>query len=370
MKLVPLLIALILLAGCSLSARRESDPQTAIQPLVTTRAELTDVVERTEAGGLVHAMQTALVASRVVAPIAAMHVRPGDRVRRGQVLVTLDARDMDAAEAQAAAAASAAEDSVRASEADVRSADASVTLARATFDRVRALHERRSATSEELDQAASALATAEAQKESALARVAAARGASDAGRAASRAAAVVATYASLRAPFDGVVTQRQADPGSIAAPGAPLLTVENVRAFRLEVPLDESRAAGITIGQPVEVRIDAAPDAVLRATVGEIARVDSVSHTFVVKLDLPQERGLRSGLFGRASFAGAARRALTIPASALLRRGQLTFVYGIAENGAAVLRPVSLGAADGSRVEVLAGLREHDQIAARPGDVK
>lgn len=368
MKLLLIGMLLATLSACSSSPQAASRQETPV--LQTAPAEWTDMVQRFEAGGIVRSRATALIASRVLAPVVDVHVRPGDVVRRDQLLVTLDARDLDAANAQAAAAAAAADNSAAAADADVRSADSNLTLARATFDRINTLHEKRSATSQELDQAASVLAGAQAQRDSAAAHLAAAHAAREAARASSRAVSITATYARLTAPFEGLVTDRRADPGSLATPGAPLLVVEDAHAFRLEIALDEARAALIAIGQGADVRLDATPDLVMQARVAEIARIDPASHAFVVKLDLPDASGLRSGQFGRATFDGPARRALTIPASALVRRGQLTFVYSIAAEGRAILRLVSVGAASGGRVDVLAGLDEHDRVVTRPGDVK
>jgi RND family efflux transporter MFP subunit len=366
-----LLIGIVVAPLSACSSSPQAAPRQETPPVFQTEpAEWTDMVQRFEAGGIVRARMTALIASRVLAPVVDVHVRPGDVVRRDQLLVTLDARDLQAASAQAAAAAAAADNSAEAAEADGRSADSNLTLARATFDRINALHEKRSATSQELDQAASVLAGAQAQRDSADARVAASHAARDAAHASSRAVSITSTYARLTAPFDGLVTDRRADPGSLATPGAPLLVVEDAHAFRLETALDEARAALIAIGQRADVCLDAAPDRVIQARVAEIARIDPASHAFVVKLDLPDASGLRSGQFGRAAFDGPARRALTIPESALVRRGQLTFVYSIAADGHAILRLVSTGAASGGRVAVLAGLDEHDRVVTRPGDVK
>jgi hypothetical protein len=98
----------------------------------------------------------------------------------------------------------------------------------------------------------------------------------------------------------------------------------------------------------------------------EIARVDPMSHTFLVKLDLPAGLHARSGQFGRATFAGPTRRALTIPVSALVRRGQLAFVFVFGSDERAHLQPVSIGALAGGRVEVLAGVRQSDRVVASP----
>jgi multidrug efflux pump subunit AcrA (membrane-fusion protein) len=320
-----------------------------------------------EAGGVVRARATAVIASRIMAPVLAVHVRAGDHVRRGAVLVTLDARDSAANRARAEAALGSARESMRAAESDAQAAEAAVALARATHDRIRTLHAKRSATSQELDQAVAALDGADAQWRSAQARVAAAASAREAAQAAMEAASIETTYATLTAPFDGVVTERSVDPGSMAQPGAPLLTVEEPSAFRLEVPVDEAHAATIGVGTTAGVQIgDGGAARWIDARVGEVARIDPASHSFVVKLDLPAGSVSRSGVFGRARFTGAARRALAIPSSAVVRRGQLTFAFVIDNEGRARLQPVSIGTAEGGRAEVLAGLREGDRIVANP----
>jgi multidrug efflux pump subunit AcrA (membrane-fusion protein) len=368
-KLVRCLLAvpLSLAAACTSTPRAASRPEGSPVAVSTARAAITDVATRFDAGGIVRARATAAIASRVMAPIVEIHVRPGDRVRRGQPLMTLDAREIVASKTQAEAAALAADQSARAAEADLRAAEAAVLLARATHERIRTLHAKRSATEQELDQTIAALSGADAQRAGAQARVAAATAARDAAAASAHAAAITATYADLRAPFDGVVTERRADPGAMATPGTPLLTMEDPSTYQLEAPIDAARAALVAIGQPVDVEIDSTQaDDSMHGRVVEIARVDPASHAFLVKIDLPPAARLRSGLFGRATFAAAARRALTVPNAAVITRGQLTFVYLVDTDRAVRLRPISIGAPDRERVEVLAGLRDGDAVVVHP----
>jgi multidrug efflux pump subunit AcrA (membrane-fusion protein) len=358
----------VLMAGCA-APPEASSPAPAPLAVSIVPVESAALESSFEAGGVVRARNTAAVASRLMAPILAIHVVPGDRVRRGAVLVTLDNREIEANRSRAAAASASAVEAARAAESDLRSAQAAATLARATHDRIRTLHDKRSATPQELDQAASALDAADAQLTAARARVAAASAARDAAQAASDAAAITASYAVLTAPFDGLVTERSADPGVMATPGLPLVTVEDATGFRLEVALDEARAAHVAPGQPARVQIgDAASSNYWtgEAHVGEIARVDPASHSFLIKLDLPKEPSLRSGLFGRARFAGPTRQTLVIPAAAAIRRGQLTFVYAVNAENRAILQPVSPGAETHDRLEVLAGIREGDRVVTDP----
>jgi RND family efflux transporter MFP subunit len=173
----------------------------------------------------------------------------------------------------------------------------------------------------------------------------------------------------LTAPFDGLVTERNVDPGTMATPGAPLLTLDDATAFRLEVRVDEARAAQVAVGAPAEVSLGeaTAPDAAWsRARVVEVARLDAASHGFVVKIELPEGAQVRSGQFGRARFQGPVQRTLTVPAAALLRRGQLTFVFAVDADGVARLRPISVGATAADRVEALAGVRDGEQVVLAP----
>jgi multidrug efflux pump subunit AcrA (membrane-fusion protein) len=362
-----------ILTGAVLSAACESPPPRSTAEerppvsVATVCVDMTDLPSAFEAGGIVRARATALIASRVMAPITTVHVHAGDRVKRGAVLVTLDARDADANKARAGAASLAAAETMRAAEGDLRAAESALELARLTHNRMASLHATRSATTEELDRAVASLASAEAQLSSGHARLAAATAGREAAEAAAEAAAIATTYTTLTAPFDGIVTDRNADAGTMATPAMPLVTIEDSSRYRLEVQLDEARAAAVTLGQGVQVRFDQSMDAVpVEGAAVEIARVDPTSHAFLVKIDLPHGIAVRSGLFGRARFPGPSRRALAVPTSTLVTHGQLTFVYVVDTDGRARLRPISIGSSAGDRVEVLAGLRAGDVIVSQP----
>jgi RND family efflux transporter MFP subunit len=323
-----------------------------------------DLSSSFEAGGTVRARTTASVASRVMAPIIDIRVRPGDRVKRGATLVTLDSREIDANRTRAVAALAAATEAARAADTETRAADAALQLANVTYQRMVDLHAKRSATQQELDQATAARDSSEAQKNGALARAAAAVAARDAAQAAVNAADVGASYGILTAPFDGVVVARAADPGSMATPGSPLLTLEDT-TFRLEASVDEARAGQLSVGQTIEVMVGGA-SAWTPAHIVEIARIDSASRAFVIKVELPGGPELRSGMFGRIRLTGPVRRTLTVPAAALVRRGQLTYVFVVDAQGIARLRSVSPGQSTVERVELLAGVRDGEAVAINP----
>jgi multidrug efflux pump subunit AcrA (membrane-fusion protein) len=365
--IAPLVVGTLAI-GCTATPKRAAADLSPAVAVSTARVEFADLPSFFDAGGVVRARVTAPIASRVLAPISAVHVRIGDRVRRGDRLVTLDAREVAANRDRASAALTNAIEAARAADADVLAAEAAVKLADTTHQRVRTLQEKRSATLQELDQAVAARDAANAQLTGAQARVAAARAARDAAQAAENAAAIALSYMVVTAPFDGIVTERAVDPGSLASPGQPLLTLEDATAFRLEVPLDDARAGQVTPGQTAAVELgeETTRSVHLQAHVVEIGRVDPAAHSFLVKLNLPSDPHVHSGLFGRARFDGPTRRTLVVPESAEIRRGQLTFVFVVDAEGRARLQPVSPGGRTGGRLEVLAGVHEGDRVITQP----
>lgn len=368
---VVVVAGVVSLAACQSPAEKPAEKAAASVAASLGRVEAVDWPSTYEAGGVVRARQVAVVSSRVVAPVVEVRVKAGDRVTRGQVLVQLDAREVGAQATRASASASGMRLSLEAAQAERRSAESAVVLARATHKRVKGLLDQNSATAQELDQAVAMLAGAEARLAGAIARAAEAEAGVAAATAGEEVASVNASYAVLTAPFDGLVSNRQVDPGSMAAPGMPLLTIEDTSAYRLEVRVDESRAHLVAPGIAAEVRIDrgnAEDDGWVAATVAEVASVDPALHSFIVKLDLPKSAGLRSGIFGRARVMGPAERVTAVPATAVVRRGQLALAYVVDTEGVARLRMLSPGREGNGRIEVLAGLNAGDRIVLAPSD--
>ena len=345
-------------AGDSQHAAQTSDP---IEVRTATLA-VADISDTFEAGGIVQARTTATIAARILAPVREVRVKPGDAVRAGQVLVLLDGRDLGAQARSARAAAMAADQGAAAAVADQQAADASLALARAAHSRIAGLHARRSATSQEFDEATAALRRAEAQAASAAARVRGAGSGLDSARAAADAAATAASFATITAPFAGIVTEKFVEPGNMTAPGSPLVRLEDTRGFRLDVHVDESRAGALTVGSPTKVLLETgAGAATVDARISEISRaIDTDARAFLVKLELPDIPGVRSGQFGRALFHGSVRRALMLPETAIVRRGQVTSVM-VVDKDVARLRLVNV-----SGTEVLAGLQAGDVVILNP----
>ncbi len=177
-------------------------------------------------------------------------------------------------------------------------------------------------------------------------------------------------YTRIRTPFDGVVAERRLDPGALASPGLPILTVEELSHYRLEATVNEKELRYLRLGEQVPVLIDALGDNAMNGRVAQIVpAADPASRSFLVKIELPIDTRLRSGLFGRVQFSRGERQSLVIPRTAVITRGQLQGVFVLDENKVASLRYVSLGKLSGAEVEVLSGLQSGDQLVAKPGEI-
>jgi RND family efflux transporter MFP subunit len=288
-------------------------------------------------------------------------VQAGDRVREGQLLVTLDTRDLDVSSRRAEAAREEVRSSVPEADSAVAAAKANLDLAQVTFDRMRDLFQKTSISNQEYDEASAKLKAAQAAYEMAQARRLQLNSKLAQVDQEVRATEVTRSYADVLAPFAGVVISKSVDPGSLALPGVPLFTIEREGAYRLEASVEESRLAAIRIGQPVSVTLDGV-DRTIDTQVSEIVpAVDAASRAYIVKIDLPALPALRSGVFGRAVFQLGSRSLLAIPAGAVTERGQLQSVM-VADNGIARTRLVTTGQKVNDRVEVLSGLSAGENV--------
>jgi RND family efflux transporter MFP subunit len=344
-----------------LAACGGSRPVTARAPETVRGLEVITLQEQTvpetfAAVGTVHASRSAPLSSQVMGTIITVNVREGDAVKHGQVLVTIDDSQPRTAVEQAQAALSAAEHELAAAESEA-------TLAKATFTRLQTLYDKRSLSAQEYDEGRTRVQSAEARRDTA-------RAAREQSEAALEQARTHLGYTRILAPFDGVVTERRVDPGALASPGMALLTLEAGGQYRLEAAVDERDLSSIRMGDTVPVSLDAAG---LQALNGRVAQIvpaaDPTSRSFTVKVDLPANKNVRSGIFGRAAFARGSRHAVFIPQSAVTERGQLQTVYVLGDNGIATLRYVTLGSAatgQSNSREVLSGLSTGETVVAAP----
>jgi len=296
-----------------------------------------------EADGSLQAVQQSTLAAQVSGNVLVLAVKAGERVRAGQTLARIDERDVQSGLLQREAA--------------VAQAEAEVANARSHVERTRELRSKGFISQAALDVAETQLKSAQAglqQAQAARSQAALARG-----------------FASVNAPFDAVVLATHVEVGDLAAPGRPVATVYAPGRMRAVVQLPSTRSAIARAASRIEVQL---PDGrwVAPATRSELPGADAVTQTVEWRLDLPAAvaDGLLPGQAVRVRFDGApvapaAAGRLTIPAAAVLRRGELTAVYAV-DAQQFVLKAVRLGPASGDTVDVLAGLKPGERIALDP----
>jgi RND family efflux transporter MFP subunit len=314
-----LLLALLGFSGCGHKTESRSP-----QPLPTASVRVQNVESRKrmateEVVGTVRPKLRSVIEAKVSGRIERMLVVPGQAVKAGDLLVQLNAPEIQARSDQARAVREQAD---------------------REFKRKESLFKDKTISQAEFDMADSQLRVADA---------------------AVKEAETLLGYIKVVAPFDGLVTAKRADVGDLAAPGKPLLEMEDPTTLRLEADVPEALMGKIALGDKLSVRVPAL-DTALEGTVSEIAPVaDANSRTFPVKLDLSAKTSLRSGQFGRLVVPVAEVEAIRVPASAVIVRGQMELAFVVAK-GKAQMRIVKTGKHLGSEVEIVAGLNPGEQI--------
>jgi RND family efflux transporter MFP subunit len=359
---VPVLVSVAILSGCGggeTHTKAASNPPAIAVESATLRSQ--EWPDAYEAAGTVRARTAAVISSKVMAYVRQVAVQVADRVKEGQELVTLDAQDLDANVRRAEAAEAEVRSAVPEADNGVAAAKANLDLAQSTLKRMEELASKKSISNQEFDETSARLKSAQAvydmarakrsQLDSKLAQV----------EQEIRAARIMRDYTRIAAPFSGVVTAKSVEPGNLAAPGAPLLTIEREGAYRLEASVDESKLPFVKTGQTVEIALEAL-DRRLTARVSEIVpAVDAASRAYTVKIDLPRLPNVRSGMFGRAWFPMGSRKVVAVPSAALVERGQLQSAFVI-DDGVARNRLITTGTRRAGAVEVLSGLTEGEKV--------
>lgn len=349
-----LAVAAAMLAGCH---GDESASPAAVQTVQAkvVESQQEQVPLTLKSTGTVHARETAVVSAQVMGRIQQVLVREGDNVRAGQTLAVLDDAALRASATQAKAGLKAAQDQEAAAESNAK-------LAESTLARYRQLEAQKSVSPQEMDVVTRRAEAANAQLE-------AMRAQADAARAQESGARTMLGYTRLVAPFNGIVTARMADPGTMAAPGVPLLEVDRTGALQLQTAVDESAIGIVHKGMKVPVTIDNAGPVPFTGIVAEIVpAADPSSHSFLVKIDLPSSSQLHPGMYGSADFPHGMHEAIVVPRSAVVARGSLECAYVLDVQGIAQLRYVTLGATHGDQVEVLSGIAAAERLVDTPED--
>lgn len=289
------------------------------------------------ASGKVEAIQNANLSTRIMGFVNKVHVKVGDKVRKGQLLLSINSADINAQKAQV--------------NASITEATAAYKNAEKDYNRFKALFEDSSASQKEMDDMT-------ANYEMAKARLEAANQMKNQVNA-------QLSYSNISAPFSGVVTGKFINKGDMASPGMPLMSVEAPGKFQVIAMVPESEITQVKNGSEVNVNIKSTGE-VVKGKVTEVSTsAKNTGGQYLVKVILDKtEAKLLSGMFTSVQFpvAKASSNNILIPTSALVKRGELVGVYVVSSSNTALLRWLRLGKTFGDKIEVLSGLSADEKF--------
>lgn len=317
---------LLALTGCSKHPAAAPDTATAspsakVQVAV---ARLETVPALTDVSASIRPLRRAQISAKVMGPIETVGVTLGQAVKTGDLLVKIGAGEITARVAQA---------------------QAQLNVARRDLTRERDLLGRGASTADLVRSLEDRLALNEAML---------------------REAEVMLGYATIRAPFAGVVARKPAEAGDLAAPGQLLLELESADAFQVEAAVPDSLAGALSSGASLAVEIPATGTH-FNATVAELSSAaDAAARSVLARLTVPPGPTVRSGQFARVLVPGQPVGILLVPRSAVARLGQMERSFVVGENNRAQLRLVKTGAVRGDRIEILSGLADGERVVLAP----
>ncbi len=312
----------------------------ATVPFQVGKVEFREVDQTYAAEGLVEAVKQATVSAEISGRIIELKFDVGDFVQKGAVIARIDE--------------SVVGQQLAGSQAQVAQARALLENARAQYERSKQLFAQKFISQAALDKASAEFKAAQAQAQASLA---------GAGQ-----AAATRKFATIVAPFSGVVAARHIELGEMAQPGKPLLTGFDPKDLRVEVSVPQYKLPQVRALSRASIEIPSLQKWIKAAQITIQPTADIKTHASRVRLDLPD--GLHDvypGMFARAHFAIGRARKLLAPVAAILRRSELTAVYVVGPNDKVQLRQVRLGEPAGEgQIEVLAGLEPGESVALDP----
>jgi RND family efflux transporter MFP subunit len=333
---------LILLGACS--EKKQSGKADSLDPInVVLSAPAVSNQEAVTASGILEASRTASISTRIMGYINRVYVKVGDHVNKGQLLASVNAQDIQAKKAQA--------------DASIAEAEAQFKNAQKDYDRFSALYQKQSASAKELDNVT-------LQYNASKSRLEAAQQMRNEVNA-------MTAYTNITAPFDGTVTQKMADEGSMTTPGMALLTLEQSGGLQIRASVSEEDIDKIKIGNKAKVEIQAA-GRTIESSVTEISPSSQLTGgQYLVRLDVASadKENLYSGMYvtvsipvnGQAGIAGE-RNSVLVPTSSLVYQDQLTGLYTVSSGNTALLRWVRTGKIAGDKTEILSGIAVGDKF--------
>jgi multidrug efflux pump subunit AcrA (membrane-fusion protein) len=374
-----ILLSLFLLQSAC-SDKQEHSPESlgSLEPISVSAIDVASerVSAVVEAPGTVQPRNRIAISAQINGFVREIKVRVGDRVRRDQVLMTLDARDAESQQAAAQAAIEEAEAALTEAEkayqaaVEMRSAaEASAELADQTYARYQKLFESRSVSPQEMDeirmrQSASAaeLASREAMVAAAESRIKQVKARISQARAQASRADVMVSWTQVKAPASGRIVERTVDAGTAIFPGSPLVVIDSTANPQVLASLPTEHLGSLGVGSTVRV-LGAAPALVYEGRVAEIVpQSNPATHSVEFKVNLPSDFALPNGQFVRVEVPVGTRDAILVPGHAVRLTGQLTGLFVVDGDSKARFRLAKVTQFDADRYEVLSGLEPGETV--------
>jgi len=307
-----------------------NEPKAEVPLSVTTMTVEPKIVDTVvSAAGTLNSKNTSVLSSKVMGRVVALTVTEGDYVTRGKLLIRIESNEISAQTYQAQAA---------------------YNNAKLQYDRIKGLFDEKAATQMEMEQATLGFESA---------------------RAGLNAARAMESYTIITAPISGQIMEKRINLGEMALPGQPILKIEDNKNLRLEATVKEQDIRFVQPGSPVTVQIDALPGREINARVAQVVpAADIRTHSFVVKIDIPGDKSLITGMYGKALFSTGKRDAILVPKTAIVDLSGITGVYIVSKDGTAVFQMVRLGENRGDSVEATTGLKAGDKVVVSRQDAR
>ncbi len=344
---------LLLAIGCGKATNKEASTPQTVSSLTVQSVKLQATPYYYETSGTVKAHTVSQVAPKVMGMVTQLLVKSGERVKAGQLLATLENSD---SRQKLAAAEAGYREAGKGMEAAARNLE----LQEITYERYRRLFESEAIARQQLDQI---------QTQAQIARLEYEKAAEGMNRAAAtrEEARAYDGYTRLLAPTDGIVTEKRLEVGGMLQPGAAAITVEDASSFLVEAYMEENQLGKVAVGMPVRVLLGTErEEKIFGGTVSEIVpAVDSASRSFLLKVALAADPAIHTGLYAKLQIALAERQAMQVPLEAVVNKGELTGVYVVDADKRIWYRMVRLGNKQDGQVEVLAGLKNGEQVVVK-----
>lgn len=349
----------VLVIGCG-EKENQTETGKAAQPSRT--AAVKRETREVQVAGTIRATNVAQLASRFGGFVSQAPARPGASVVKGELLVQLDDRNLQAQKSKVRAGTEGVAGAIAEAQYQLNAASAQKELASRTYERIRELYEKKSASRQEFDEAESRFKSAEAAWQAAQERVAQAQSRQQEVSSDAQEVQANSEYLRITAPFRGVVTSAPVDVGSYVNPGQTIVSMESLDSYQVIFFVEEGLLASLKKGSKIMVSVPSLSTSSFAAEVVEVSSAaDLATRTFQVKAQLPQNDGFRSGLSAIVLVGAPAGDSLWIPANFLDQSSDVETVLVKQENEWKRIL-VKSGTSRNGSVEILSGLNEGDVV--------